>query len=96
MYDVLRDFHTKSMHRRPDTLDEGVTLLLGVRRTQNTGASGGLAPAVSQTGGLAAGEEEEVITVLFDRSQFSEDRARAWWQLKKERILNISKFRYQL
>ena len=80
------------MHRRPDTLDEGVTLLLGVRRTHNLGASGGLVPAVSQGGDFAAGEEE-VITVLFDRSQFSEDRARAWWQLNKERILNISKFR---
>jgi hypothetical protein len=33
-----------------------------------------------------------VITVLFDRAQYSEDRARAWWQMNKERILNISKF----
>lgn len=88
-----RDFHTKSMHRRPDTLDDGVTLLLGVRRMHNIGASdGGLAPSASQAGDFAVGDEE-VITVLFDRAQFTEDRARAWWQLNKERILNISKFR---
>ena len=82
------------MHRRPDTLDEGVTLLLGVRRTTNTGASGGgLVPSASQAGGDFPATDEEVITVLFDRAQFSEDRARAWWQMNKERILNISKFK---
>lgn len=82
------------MHRRPDTLDDGVTLLLGVRRTHNNGASGSevVAAMSSSQAGAFAGGEEEVITVLFDRVQFSEDRARAWWQLNKERILNISKF----
>lgn len=82
------------MHRRPDTLDDGVTLLLGVRRTNNLGTSGSGVP--KQPSGQLAEEwsaaDEEVITVLFDRTQFTEDRAKAWWQLNKERILNISKF----
>ena len=92
---MFRDFQTKSLNRRPDPLHEGVTLLMGVRRVGATAASvqgnpfaaSGLDSGTPLKEGAANGPEE-VITVLFDRSQFTEDRARAWWQLNKDRILN--------
>ncbi len=95
VYTIYRDFYTKSLNRKPDPLNEGVTLLMGVRRVAATASS--VQGNLFSTGGPDSGTPvkdgapsgpEEVITVLFDRSQFTEDRARAWWQLNKDRILN--------
>jgi len=56
-------------------LNEYVTLLCGTRRVP-AGGSGGL-----------RAKKEEIITVLFDRSEFSERAAREWWFENRQRLL---------
>ena len=68
---------TDSMHRKPDLIHEGVTLLCGFRK-ESKGSS-------SSSG--SSGRKEEVITVLFDRSEFSEKSAREWWLKNRERLV---------
>ena len=75
-----RDFITDSMHRKPDLVHEGVTLLCGIRK-EPKGSSG------SGSGSGGGGRKEEVITVLFDRSEFSEKSAREWWLKNRERLV---------
>ena len=69
-----REFDTDTLHRRSDVLHEGVSLLMGVKR----------APIGKPGGGR---RREEVITVMFDRSEFTERDAKGWWLENKERIL---------
>lgn len=91
-----RDFHTKSLTRCADPFDEGVTLLLGVRRKPGASMLGtgvGQSSDMASGGANAAGFDgpEEVVTILFDRAQFTEDRAKAWWQINRDRIMNFSR-----
>jgi hypothetical protein len=71
-----RDFVTDSMHRKSDLVHEGVTLLCGIRKESKGGSGGG-----------GGNKEHEVITVLFDRAEFSEKSAREWWLHNKDRLL---------
>jgi hypothetical protein len=75
-----RSFVTDSLHRKPDLVHEGVTLLCGVRK-EVRGAER------ADGGSGVGGRKEEVITVLFDRSEFSEKRAREWWLANRDRLL---------
>lgn len=34
--------------------------------------------------------QEDIITVLFDRTSFTEDEAKEWWKLHRERLLFLS------
>ena len=61
-----RDFVADSMFRKPDIINDSVTLLCGTRK--DTGA-------------------QSVITVLFDRTEFSETKAREWWLSNRDRIV---------
>jgi len=61
-----RDFVVDSMHRKPDILNDSVTLLCGTRK--DTG-------------------QQQVITVLFDRAEFSETKAREWWHQHRDRLI---------
>eukprot|EP00605_Chrysophyceae_sp_TOSAG23-4_P002095 GSChrysophyteH1.ASY1.ANO1.2321.1 assembled CDS len=66
-----REFETESLHRRSDVLNDAVSLLCGVRRDAWN----------------AGRKHEEIITVMFDRSEFSERQAREWWFENKDRLL---------
>jgi hypothetical protein len=72
-----RDFVTDSLVRKADILHDGVTLLMGVRRGK-VGADSSKS---------ARRNKEEIITLLFDRSEFSERSAKEWWMTHKERLL---------
>ena len=71
-----REFETESLHRRPDIINEYVTLLMGIRRA---GSATGMSSLRAK--------KEEIVTVLFDRSEFSEKSAREWWTENKHRLL---------
>lgn len=86
-----RAFITESMYRKKDARHTGVTVLLGLRRRFEDGGGGdvgGDGVYVAANATSAAGLREEVVTVLFDRNEFtSEGAAYNWWLSNKNRYL---------
>ena len=77
-----RDFDAKTLRFEKHATDFGVSFLLGTK-TKNVWASVGkeLKRETADVGEEeAVNGIEQVVTVLFDRSIFSEDQARSWWE----------------
>lgn len=88
-----REFDIKSMYRKTDIFHSGVTLLFGKRRIshqqQSSSSSSSSITSVSSisTNNTSNLINDEIITVLFDRTSFTEDEAKLWWDNNKERLL---------
>lgn len=79
-----REFDIKSMHRKTDIFHSGVTLLLGKRRVSHQYQYQNQQSSNNTT---TNPNDDEIITVLFDRTSFTEDEAKLWWESNKERLL---------
>ena len=78
-----RDFKPESMRRKED-VTPGVMLLVGKRNRPIMEAGG--AEEVED------GETEQAITLLFDRSLFTEKQAIQFWQDQRHRFIGGGKF----
>jgi hypothetical protein len=95
-----RDFEASTVHRVPDETTAGVTLLMGLRRRPSGIREHTPAQIDTQIMGIYDKDSiqdhmvdervPEIITILFDRSKFTENGALDWWEGNESRLLQTS------
>lgn len=80
-----RDFDAKTLHIEIHPTVEGISLLMGCKSRSvwtSVGKLGKDEPVHASSSFAPLGEK--VVTILFDRSKFSEAQAKKWWDLNKQ------------
>ena len=80
-----RDFDAKTLRFENNATDAGVSYLVG-KKTKNVWTNAGKmlkGQSIDTNEEDVFSDEEKVVTILFDRSVFSEEQAKLWWERNK-------------